>query len=53
MASQPGRPFSRNELMDTARGEDANALADFSAAVQAVETLDECIGRIVETYARR
>ena len=23
---QPGRPFSRNELMDTARGEDANAL---------------------------
>ncbi|MEZ6062901.1 MAG: response regulator [Planctomycetaceae bacterium] len=26
MASQPGRPFSRNELMDTARGEDANAL---------------------------
>ncbi len=26
MATQPGRPFSRNELMDTARGEDANAL---------------------------
>ena len=26
LASQPGRPFSRNELMDTARGEDANAL---------------------------
>lgn len=26
MASQPGRPFSRNELMDTSRGEDANAL---------------------------
>ena len=25
---------------------------DFSAAVQAVETLDECIGRIVETLAR-
>jgi two-component system phosphate regulon response regulator PhoB len=23
---QPGRPFSRNELMDTARGEDANSL---------------------------
>jgi two-component system phosphate regulon response regulator PhoB len=23
---QPGRPFSRNELMDTCRGEDANAL---------------------------
>ena len=23
---QPGRPFSRHELMDTARGEDANAL---------------------------
>ena len=23
---QPGRPFRRNELMDTARGEDANAL---------------------------
>jgi two-component system phosphate regulon response regulator PhoB len=23
---QPGRPFSRNELMDTSRGEDANAL---------------------------
>lgn len=26
LASQPGRPFSRNELMDTARGDDANAL---------------------------
>lgn len=26
LASHPGRPFSRNELMDTARGEDANAL---------------------------
>ena len=26
LASQPGRPFSRHELMDTARGEDANAL---------------------------
>ena len=26
MASHPGRPFSRNELMDTARGEDANSL---------------------------
>ena len=23
---QPGRPFSRHELMDTSRGEDANAL---------------------------
>ena len=23
---QPGRPFSRNELMDTSRGEDANSL---------------------------
>lgn len=26
IGGQPGRPFSRNELMDTARGEDANAL---------------------------
>ena len=26
LASQSGRPFSRNELLDTARGEDANAL---------------------------
>lgn len=26
MMSQPGRPFSRNELMETSRGEDANAL---------------------------
>jgi len=26
LANQPGRPFSRNELMDTSRGEDANAL---------------------------
>ena len=26
LARQPGRPYSRNELMDTARGEDANAL---------------------------
>ncbi|MEP3479594.1 MAG: response regulator [Fuerstiella sp.] len=26
LASHPGRPFSRNELMDTSRGEDANAL---------------------------
>jgi two-component system phosphate regulon response regulator PhoB len=26
LARQPGRPFSRNELMDTCRGEDANAL---------------------------
>lgn len=26
LASRPGRPFSRNELMDTSRGEDANAL---------------------------
>ncbi|MEZ6132314.1 MAG: response regulator [Planctomycetaceae bacterium] len=26
LSSQPGRPFSRLELMDTARGEDANAL---------------------------
>ncbi|MCA9083752.1 MAG: response regulator [Planctomycetaceae bacterium] len=26
LASHPGRPFSRNELMDTARGEDANSL---------------------------
>lgn len=26
LSSQPGRPFSRNELMDIVRGEDANAL---------------------------
>ena len=26
LARQPGRPFSRNELMDLCRGEDANAL---------------------------
>lgn len=26
LASQPGRPFSRHDLLDTARGEDANAL---------------------------
>ena len=26
LVRQPGRPFSRNELMDTCRGEDANAL---------------------------
>jgi two-component system, OmpR family, phosphate regulon response regulator PhoB len=26
LATHPGRPFSRNELMDTSRGEDANAL---------------------------
>ena len=26
MMSQPGRPFSRNELMETSRGEDANSL---------------------------
>lgn len=26
LARQPGRPFSRNELMDICRGEDANAL---------------------------
>ena len=26
IARQPGRPFSRHELMDTCRGEDANAL---------------------------
>ncbi len=26
MMRQPGRPFSRNELMDVSRGEDANAL---------------------------
>jgi len=26
LARQPGRPFSRHELMDTCRGEDANAL---------------------------
>jgi len=26
LMSQPGRPFSRNELMETARGEDANSL---------------------------
>ncbi|HAD58471.1 MAG TPA: DNA-binding response regulator [Planctomycetaceae bacterium] len=26
LSSQPGRPFSRHELMDMARGEDANAL---------------------------
>lgn len=26
LANQPGRPFSRHELMDTSRGEDANAL---------------------------
>ncbi len=26
LVRQPGRPFSRNELMDTSRGEDANAL---------------------------
>jgi two-component system phosphate regulon response regulator PhoB len=26
LARQPGRPFSRNELMDVCRGEDANAL---------------------------
>jgi two-component system phosphate regulon response regulator PhoB len=24
--SQPGRPFSRNELLETSRGDDANAL---------------------------
>ncbi len=27
LARQPGRPFSRNELLDSCRGEDANALA--------------------------
>ena len=26
MMSQPGRPFSRSELMETSRGEDANSL---------------------------
>ncbi len=26
LCRQPGRPFTRNELMDTSRGEDANAL---------------------------
>ena len=26
MMSQPGRSFSRNELMETSRGEDANSL---------------------------
>ena len=26
MMSQPGRPFSRNELLETSRGEDANSL---------------------------
>ncbi len=26
LVSQPGRPFSRNELMETSRGEDANSL---------------------------
>lgn len=26
LMSQPGRPFSRNELMETSRGEDANSL---------------------------
>jgi two-component system phosphate regulon response regulator PhoB len=26
LARQPGRPFSRHELMDSSRGEDANAL---------------------------
>jgi two-component system phosphate regulon response regulator PhoB len=27
LARQPGRPFTRNELLDSCRGEDANALA--------------------------
>ncbi len=27
LARQPGRPFTRNELLDNCRGEDANALA--------------------------
>jgi two-component system phosphate regulon response regulator PhoB len=27
LARQPGRPFTRNELLDSSRGEDANALA--------------------------
>ena len=26
LMSQPGRPFSRNELMEVSRGEDANSL---------------------------
>jgi two-component system phosphate regulon response regulator PhoB len=26
LMAQPGRPFSRNELMETSRGEDANSL---------------------------
>ncbi len=26
MMRRPGRPYSRNELLDNARGEDANAL---------------------------
>jgi len=48
--SQPGRPFSRNELMETSRGEDANSLErTIDVHVRSLRKKLEPQGDLIET----
>ncbi|MFM7834923.1 MAG: winged helix-turn-helix domain-containing protein [Planctomycetaceae bacterium] len=50
MMSQPGRPFSRNELMETSRGEDANSLErTIDVHVRSLRKKLEPQGDLIET----
>ena len=50
MMSQPGRPFSRNELMETSRGEDANSLErTIDVHVRSLREKLEPQGDLIET----
>lgn len=50
LVRQPGRPFSRHELMDTCRGEDANALErTIDVHIRSLRQKLEDRGEVVET----
>ncbi|HCS53370.1 MAG TPA: DNA-binding response regulator, partial [Planctomycetaceae bacterium] len=50
LARQAGRPFRRNELMDTCRGEDANALErTIDVHIRSLRQKLEAAGDLIET----
>ncbi|MEI7699060.1 MAG: response regulator [Planctomycetia bacterium] len=50
LMSQPGRPFSRNELMETSRGEDANSLErTIDVHVRSLRKKMDALADLIET----
>lgn len=50
LMAQPGRPFSRNELMETSRGEDANSLErTIDVHVRSLRKKMDRLGDLIET----